>query len=214
MEELQLNHSRENDWNTSSSQNKVEGAKDTVLKEIRLKSDHFRKSTVQHLLNPETYLIDSKKRMETKHHLGYDTDFSVSEVILSDFYEDSQQTKRRKKKTSCDTDPQRNDHLRLDEEETAMNEKIEQYQAVIEKLKNVRNHVEASLDFETQEMCLSYDWLVKICCNVILAETDMLRNIISKLELMFLSDPDDTSLSKAQKRQRKTLRGLRYITYF
>lgn len=152
--------------------------------------------------------------METKDQSGYDTDFSVSEVILSDFYEDSKQTKRRKKKMPRETDSCRKDQLSLDEEETAMNEKIEQYQAVIEKLKDARNHVEASLDFETQEMCLSYDWLVKICCNVILAETDMLRNIISKLELMFLSDPDDSSLSNVQKKQRKNLRSLRFLTHF
>lgn len=210
LEVLQLDDSRENDWNTWGNQSASNNKGSEVNREIRQRSDHFRKSTVQHLLNPETYFSDIQNNMEAdssqQESSKGGSDFCLSEVIISDVYQGSRScSKKRRKEHSNLTGSQRSFNI-LDDENSALHDKMEKYQLIIEKLKELRQYSRTSLHFETEVMCLSYDWLIKICCHMIQCETDQLKNMIYKLELMFFSDPEDDCLSRLARHQRKRLR--------
>ncbi|XP_053407096.1 TATA box-binding protein-associated factor RNA polymerase I subunit B-like [Mercenaria mercenaria] len=211
LELLQLDYSTENDlniWNGRSVHKEQECEMD---KDMRSKSDSLRKSTVQHILSPETYLTVLQNRIDSnnpeRRTPENDFDSILSEMIINDFYDSSASpSKRRKLEHSGNKNSQKNAND-FDDEESAVHDKIEKYKAVIEKLKSVTSNVETSLDYEVQNVCLSYDWLLKICCHLIQCETKELQDMILKLEVMFFSDPDDLSLSIKGKDHRRKLRG-------
>lgn len=205
LEALQHDDSREDDcnsWNSpAATQVNVE-----INTELRLKSDKFRRSTVQHIVSPETYLADLNDRHELDHSQSstqeMHADFNVSEAIVNDYFEADVSSQPRVKKRKV----KHRRMIHFDEEESSMHNNIEQYQTVIEKLMDLKSAFKTSLDYETKDVCLSYGWLLKICSHMIESKTEDLQNVIRKFEIMFFSDEDDCSLSTSGHHHRKKLR--------
>jgi hypothetical protein len=205
----QLDDSFRNKSNISTSAN-VSG----INQESRLESDmrtrsiHFRKSTIQHILNPDSYLAVLHNRHEGNHSDKRmpENDEILSELLNVELYDvSSTQSKRlensgnRVAKRRLNSDNFQNDNF-------AMQTRLERYRDVIEKLKEIQNNMKTTIDYETPNFCLSYDWLLKICGHFIECEMAELQETIMKMEIMYFSDSDDPSLTRLGKYHRKLLR--------
>ena len=210
---LQLNDSLENNMSTMSSGRFSGINQDSgIEKDISTRSAHFRKSTVQHILKPDTYLSVLRNRLDghSSNQGLSENDAILSELLSSELYDNPLSRAKRPRMENSRKSISKRHSVSLSnsivDETSELQSQLERFNGVIEKLKELQGNMMTTLDYETPNFCLSYDWLLKICSNCIECEIEELEQTILKMEIMYFCDQDDASLSRLGKYHYNKLR--------
>ncbi|KAL4231393.1 TATA box-binding protein-associated factor RNA polymerase I subunit B [Mactra antiquata] len=187
----------------------LSSAQSKTLNELTSRGERFRLSTLQHIISPRTYITDLKNRSHDIESQGQaDIDDGTESDICSSIISNSIDPKRKRfRRSQQKRHISESIHEETDSFECIVSTDIQKYEKLIDKLVAIKENLWTSLDFDTGgNICLSYDWLLKICVFVSDCDFDGLRNMIKRFEIRYLSEPDDPGLTPQTKRYRRILR--------
>ena len=177
--------------------------------ELIIHGDEFRKSSIKHLSNPESFLDDLDK-----HGLSdYTIQSSCASSAESDEdwepdtgnhdnpdWDSDSLPQKKAKKAERDTQSSSQtllkkfikDNVKSVPSRSKVKDK-EKYQHVIEQIEKMHQNFLLTFEPEQWADCLSYSWLLQVCSYLIDCPMSDLRNEVKKVELSLFAEIEDVS---------------------
>ena len=190
--------------------NTADATSKTGHNEVKICGDRFRKSSLKHLSNPESYLDDLDKHGLSDYTIQSscvssaesDEDWEPNAGNHNNTDWDPDFSPPQRKKTKSKQDTQSNSQTLLKRfiqnnvKSIPSSHKVKdqgKYEHVIEQIE--RMHQNFLLTFEPDQWsdCLSYNWLLQVCSELIDSPVSELRNEVKKVEVSLFAELDDVS---------------------
>ena len=177
--------------------------------ELIIHGDEFRKSSIKHLSNPESFLDDLDK-----HGLSdYTIQSSCASSAESDEdwepdlgnhdnpdWDSDSPAQKKAKKAKRDTQSSSQtllkkfikDNVKSVPSRSKVKDK-EKYQHVIDQIEKMHQNFLLTFEPEQWTDCLSYNWLLQVCSDLIDCPVIDLRNEVKKVELSLFAEIEDVS---------------------
>lgn len=162
-----------------------------VMQQLVANGEKFRNCTIQHIISPDTYINDLKKRTKETDNQSSQDDYDNDDICSSIL---SSSCEPRAIKRARMSSQQHHSFVDMEENfEDIVRKDIDKFEEVVREISNIKENMRTSLDCDTDEkVCLSYDWLLKVCSFVSGCEQMELQNAVKFLEMKFFTSSSNT----------------------